>query len=84
MDSRQIGLYSIYCLLVFFPLVVIHVVFRCQFVYVCAFREASANGETEDNSISENPLSLGDKRFLLQPAVDRILLQKVFVQPRTQ
>ncbi|XP_063916344.1 neuropeptide-like 1 [Zophobas morio] len=41
-------------------------------------RETSADGQTEDDAISENALSLEDKRFLLQPAVDRILLRKMF------
>ncbi|KAJ8973218.1 hypothetical protein NQ317_005696 [Molorchus minor] len=47
-------------------------------------REASANGKTEDNAISkETPLSLSGKRFLLQPAVDNILLRKLYMNPRS-
>ncbi|CAH1376363.1 neuropeptide-like 1 isoform X1 [Tenebrio molitor] len=46
-------------------------------------RETSSDGQAEDDAVAENSLSLGDKRFLLQPAVDKILLRKIFMHPRT-
>ncbi|XP_044252396.1 neuropeptide-like 1 [Tribolium madens] len=46
-------------------------------------RETTPDGEAEDDSVAENSFSLDDKRFLLQPAVDQILLRKIFMHPRT-
>ncbi|KAL1498376.1 hypothetical protein ABEB36_009183 [Hypothenemus hampei] len=47
-------------------------------------RKDSTNGKTEDDSYSKGPtIPLENKRYLLQPAVDNILLRKVFRHPRT-
>ncbi|XP_015838526.1 neuropeptide-like 1 isoform X2 [Tribolium castaneum] len=46
-------------------------------------REAATDGQTEDDAFAEDQISLEDKRFLLQPAVDQILLRKIFMHPRT-
>ncbi|XP_017770399.1 PREDICTED: uncharacterized protein LOC108558102 [Nicrophorus vespilloides] len=46
------------------------------------YREASADGQTKEYAFPEDKLPVDDKRFLLQPAVDRILLQRVLMQPR--
>ncbi|GJQ73572.1 hypothetical protein Trydic_g13918 [Trypoxylus dichotomus] len=50
----------------------------------CDNRSSTTDGEIEDNSISEIPLQLEGKRFLVQPAVDKLLLERVFMQPRPE
>lgn len=47
------------------------------------FRASTSNGEAEDDTISKKPLSLEEKRLLVQPVFNRVGLSKIhYLRPR--